>query len=53
MTQVKIIQYIPQTIDTSSNFHLICLQMQKKKKGTINMAKMSYDALSSPTFRMM
>jgi len=46
MAQVKTKQYVPQTINNSSIFHLICLQMQRKvvKK---NLAKMSYDALSS------
>jgi len=29
-TQVKTIQYVPQTIDNSSISQLICLQMQKK-----------------------
>ena len=45
MTRVKTIQYVPQTIDNSSNSHLICFQMQKKS--TKHIAKISYDALSS------
>jgi len=42
---VKTIQYVPQTIDNSSNSHLIFLQMQRKI--TKNKAKRSYDALPS------
>jgi hypothetical protein len=42
---VKTIQYVPQTIDNLFDSHLIFLQMQRKL--TKNIAKMSYDALSS------
>jgi len=43
----KAIQYVPQSINNSSESHLSCFQMQRIS--TKNIAKMSYDALSSLT----
>jgi len=45
MTQMKTIQYVPQTNDNSSNSHLIFRQIQTKVLKT--KPKISYDVLSS------
>jgi len=45
MIRVKIIQYVPQTIDNSYISQLICLQMQRKVLKIY--PKLSYDAPSS------
>ena len=42
---MKTIQYVPQTIDNSSNSRLTCLQ--KQRKVLKSKPKISYDALSS------